>query len=69
MAKKTGNKQQKLTAQQKSDRIKAAREREERARASRERSKKIKKVFTVVICVILVLALGIPTIALSVLSA
>ena len=69
MAKKTGNKQQKLTAQQKSDRIKAAREREERARAARERSKKIKKVFTVVICVILVLALGIPTIALSVLSA
>ena len=68
MAKKTGNKQQKLTAQQKSDRIKAAREREERARAARERSKKIKKVFTVVICVILVLALGIPTIALSVLS-
>ncbi len=69
MAKKTGNKQQKLTAQQKSDRIKAAREREERARAARERSQKMKKAFTVVICVILVLALGIPTIALSVLSA
>lgn len=69
MAKKTGSKQQKLTAQQKSDRIKAAREREERAKAARERSKKIKKVFTVVVCVILVLALGIPTIALSVLSA
>ncbi len=69
MAKKTGSKQQKLTAQQKSDRIKAAREREERARAARERSQKMKKAFTVVICVILVLALGIPTIALSVLSA
>lgn len=69
MAKKTGNKQQKLTAQQKSDRIKAAQEREERARAARERSQKMKKAFTVVICVILVLALGIPTIALSVLSA
>lgn len=69
MAKKTGGKQQKLTAQQKSDRIKAAREREERARAARERSQKMKKAFTVVICVILVLALGIPTIALSVLSA
>ena len=69
MAKKTGSKQQNLTAQQKSDRIKAAREREERARAARERSQKMKKAFTVVICVILVLALGIPTIALSVLSA
>ncbi len=69
MAKKTGSKQQKLTAQQKSDRIKAAQEREERARAARERSQKMKKAFTVVICVILVLALGIPTIALSVLSA
>ncbi len=69
MAKKTGSKQQKLTAQQKSDRIKAAQEREERARAARERSQKMKKAFTVAICVILVLALGIPTIALSVLSA
>ena len=61
MAKKSGNKQQKLTAQQKSDRIKAAKE--------RERSAKMKKIFTVVVCVILVLALGIPTIALSVLTA
>lgn len=69
MAKKSGNKQQKLTAQQKSDRIKAAKEREVRAQAQRERSAKMKKIFTVVVCVILVLALGIPTIALSVLTA
>ena len=68
MAKKSGNKQQKLTAQQKSDRIKAAKEREARAQAQRERSAKMKKIFTVVVCVILVLALGIPTIALSVLT-
>ena len=68
MAKKTNGKQQKLTAQQKSERIKAAQEREERARAQRERSQKMKKAFTVVVCVILVLALGIPTIALSVLA-
>ena len=67
MAKKSGNKQQKLTAQQKSDRIKAAKEREARAQAQRERSAKM--IFTVVVCVILVLALGIPTIALSVLTA
>lgn len=69
MAKKSGNKQQKLTAQQKSDLIKAAKEREARAQAQRERSAKMKKIFTVVVCVILVLALGIPTIALSVLTA
>lgn len=69
MAKKSGNNQQKLTAQQKSDRIKAAKEREARAQAQRERSAKMKKIFTVVVCVILVLALGIPTIALSVLTA
>lgn len=69
MTKKSGNKQQKLTAQQKSDRIKAAKEREVRAQAQRERSAKMKKIFTVVVCVILVLALGIPTIALSVLTA
>lgn len=69
MAKKSGNKRQKLTAQQKSDRIKAAKEREARAQAQRERSAKMKKIFTVVVCVILVLALGIPTIALSVLTA
>ena len=51
---------QKLTAKQKAERIKAAQEREAAART--------KKIFTVVVCVILVLALGIPTIALSVLS-
>lgn len=70
MAKKSnGKQQQKLTAQQKAERIKAAQEREERVRVQRERSQKLKKAFTVVVCVILVLALGIPTIALSVLAA
>lgn len=59
---------QKLTAKQKSDRIKAAQEREAREKAAREAAEKSKKIFTVVICVILVLALGIPTVALSVLS-
>ena len=34
----------------------------------RERAERTKKIFTIVVCVILVLALGIPTIALSVLS-
>ena len=49
---------QKLTAKQKAERIKAR----------REAAARTKKIFTVVVCVILVLALGIPTIALSVLS-
>ena len=61
-------KQQKLTAKQKSERIKAAQEREARAKAQREHAEKMKKIFTIVICVILVLALGIPTMALVVLG-
>lgn len=60
---------QKLTAKQKSDRIKAAQERERQARLRRERAEKTKKVFTVIVCIILVLALGIPTVALSFLGA
>lgn len=60
---------QKLTAKQKSERIKAAQERERKEKARREAAQSTKKIFTVVVCVILVLALGIPTIALSVLSA
>lgn len=59
---------QKLTAKQKSERIKAAQERERKEKACRERAERTKKIFTIVVCIILVLALGIPTIALSVLS-
>lgn len=61
-------KQQKSAAKQKSERIKAAQEREARAKEQRERAAKTKRVFTVVICVILVLALGIPTMALMVMG-
>lgn len=60
--------QQKSAAKQKSDRIKAAQEREQRAKAQRERAERSKKIFTVVVCIILVLALGIPTMALAVLG-
>lgn len=56
---------QKLTAKQKSERIKAAQERERIAREKREAAEKTKKIFTIVVCVILVLALGIPTVALA----
>ena len=51
---------QKLTAKQKAERIKAAQEREAREKARREAAARTKKIFTVVVCVILVLALGIP---------
>lgn len=59
---------QKLTTKQKSERVRAAQEREVRAKEQRERAERTKKIFTVVICVILVLALGIPTMALAVLG-
>ena len=51
-------KQQKLTAKQKSERIKAAQERERKAQEQRRRAEKT----------ILVLALGIPTMALMVMG-
>jgi len=66
MSQKSGAKQQKTTAKQKEARIQAAREREERAK--KERADRIKRIVTVVVCIILVLALFIPTMALSVLS-
>ena len=54
---------QKLTAQQKSERIRAAQERERKEKERREAAARTKKIFTIVVCVILVLALGIPTVA------
>lgn len=66
--KQSGKKHQKLTAEQKRQRARAAEERERRAREAQAKSERTKKIFTVIICVILVLALGIPTIAISVMS-
>ena len=68
MSQKSGAKQQKMTAKQKEARIRAAQEREARAKAKKERSERIKRVVTVVVCIILVLALFIPTMALTVLG-
>lgn len=56
---------QKVTAKQRSERIKAAQERERRAQEQRERAERTKRIFTVVVCIILVLALGIPTVGLA----
>lgn len=58
-----------LTREAKAARIKAAQERERREKERQERAARTKKIFTVVICIVLVLALGIPTTALTVLSA
>lgn len=65
-----GNKmaKQKMTRAQKQAKIEAAQKREERAEAAREARERSKKIFTVVVCVILVLALGIPTVAIAVLG-
>ena len=41
---------------------------ERRAKEAAEAKARTKKIFTVVVCIILVLALGIPTMALTVLS-
>ena len=66
---KNKNKNQaKLTRAQKTERIKAAQERERIAQEKREAAERTKRIFTIVVCIILVLALGIPTIALSVLQ-
>lgn len=59
---------QKLTAKQKSERVKAAQERERLEKERRAAAERTKRIFTIVVCVILVLALGIPTVALSFLS-
>ena len=59
---------QKMTKKQREDRIKAAEERAKREEAARERKQRSKQIFTIVVCVILVLALGIPTVGLSLLS-
>ncbi len=66
---KQQGKQQKLTAKQKGERVRAAQEREARAKEQREKAERTKKIFTIVVCVILVLALGSPTMALAVLGA
>ena len=56
--------QQKLTAKQREARIEAAKRREAAEKLRREAAARTKKIFTVIVCVILVLALGIPTVAI-----
>ena len=59
---------QKMTAKQRETREQAAIEREKRAEEKKKAAERTKKIFTVVVCVILVLALGIPTVGLALLG-
>ena len=63
------SKTKKLTAKQRAARVQAAKEREERTQAKKEKESRRKQIFTIVVCVILVLALGIPTMAIAVFGA
>ena len=60
--------QKKMSKAQMEARQEAALRREQEAKAAKARSERNKKIFTVIVCIILVLALGIPTVALSVIS-
>ncbi|MCI9494079.1 hypothetical protein [Adlercreutzia mucosicola] len=63
---KTGSKNP--TRKQQAERVRRAELQERRAKEAAEARARTKKIFTVVVCIILVLALGIPTMALTVLS-
>ena len=60
--------QRTLTAAERQARIARAREREKQEHERREHASFVKKVFTVAVCVILALALSIPTMALVVMG-
>lgn len=66
---KANKQMRKLTREERAARIKAAQERERKEMERREKANRTKKILTVVVCVILVLALGIPTTAIAFLSA
>ena len=68
MAKKQQKSKQKVTPAQREARIKAAEERAKREEEAKARAARGKQIFTIVVCVILVLALGIPTVGLAVLG-
>lgn len=68
MAEKSGQKKQKVSAKQKAARIEAAKQREIAAQKEAERKARTKRIFTIAVCIILVLALSIPTMALTLFS-
>lgn len=65
---KNSARKQPMTRAQIEERQAAARQKEQQAATLRAKADRKKKIFTVVICIILVLALGLPTVALSMLK-
>ena len=59
---------QKITAKQRDARMQAAIERERLAEEKKKAAESTKKIFTVAVCVILVLALALPTMAVALLG-
>ena len=59
---------QKITAKQRDARMQAAIERERLAEEKKKAAERTKKIFTVAVCVILVLALALPTMAVTLLG-
>ena len=59
---------QKMTQKQREAKVRAAEERERRAEEAQKRKERTKKIFTVIVCIILVLALGVPTVGLALLG-
>lgn len=66
--KKKPTSKRKLTPQQIEEKAQAAERRARLEKEAAERKQRMKKAFTVIVCIILVLALGIPTVAISVLG-
>ena len=56
---------QKMTKKQREARVQAAEQREQRQKAAQERASRTKRIFTIAVCVVLVLALGLPTVGLA----
>ena len=65
LAKKKQKSKQKMTQKQREARIQAAEERARKDEENKARKERTKRIFTIVVCVILVLALGVPTMALA----
>ncbi len=59
---------QKMTSKQRSAKEQAILERTQRAEQKKAAADRRKKILTVVVCVVLILALGLPTMALTVLG-
>ena len=62
------SKRRTMTPKQRQAKIDAAKKSEAAAKKAKERSERRKKIFTIVVCVVLVLGLGLPTVGLTVCS-